>query len=151
MTISVAHPSALPEAIGQSAVGEWLQVDQERIQAFADATGDHQWIHLDAERAATGPFGATIAHGYLTLSLIPFLTGGLLAVDNAAMVVNYGLDRVRFLQPVKVGSKVRARIEVISAEESRQGWRVGSRTTIEIEGAEHPALVADTIALFVAG
>lgn len=151
MTISVAHPSALPEAIGQSAVGEWLQVDQERIQAFADATGDHQWIHLDAERAATGPFGATIAHGYLTLSLIPFLTGGLLAVDNAAMVVNYGLDRVRFLQPVKVGSKVRARIEVISVEESRQGWRVGSRTTIEIEGAEHPALVADTIALFVAG
>lgn len=151
MTISVAHPSALPEAIGQSAVGEWLQVDQERIQAFADATGDHQWIHLDAERAATGSFGATIAHGYLTLSLIPFLTGGLLAVDNAAMVVNYGLDRVRFLQPVKVGSKVRARIEVISAEESRQGWRVGSRTTIEIEGAEHPALVADTIALFVAG
>lgn len=151
MTISVAHPSALPEAIGQSAVGEWLQVDQERIQAFADATGDHQWIHLDAERAATGPFGATIAHGYLTLSLIPFLTGGLLAVENAAMVVNYGLDRVRFLQPVKVGSKVRARIEVISAEESRQGWRVGSRTTIEIEGAEHPALVADTIALFVAG
>lgn len=151
MTISVAHPSALPEAIGQSAVGEWLQVDQERIQAFADATGDHQWIHLDAERAATGPFGATIAHGYLTLSLIPFLTGGLLAVDNAAMVVNYGLDRVRFLQPVKVGSKVRARIEVISAKESRQGWRVGSRTTIEIEGAEHPALVADTIALFVAG
>ncbi|MBP6684750.1 MAG: MaoC family dehydratase [Leucobacter sp.] len=151
MTISVANPTALPEAIGQSAVGEWLQVDQERIQAFADATGDHQWIHLDAERAAEGPFGATIAHGYLTLSLIPFLTGGLLAVDNAAMVVNYGLDRVRFLQPVKVGSKVRARIEVMSAEESRQGWRVGTRTTIEIEGAEHPALVADTIALFVAG
>lgn len=151
MTISVSTPSALPEVVGQSAVGEWLQVDQERIQAFADATGDHQWIHLDAERAAAGPFGATIAHGYLTLSLIPFLTGGLLTVDNAAMVVNYGLDRVRFLQPVAVGSKLRARIEVISAEESRQGWRVGSRTTIEIENSEQPALVADTIALFVAG
>lgn len=151
MTIAIAHPSKLPEAVGKTATGEWLTVDQARILAFADATDDHQWIHLDAERAAAGPFGATIAHGYLTLSLLPFLTGGLVAVENAAMVVNYGLDRVRFLQPVTAGSRVRAQVEVISAEESRQGWRVGSRTTIEIEGAETPALVAETIALYVAG
>ncbi|GAA2837116.1 acyl dehydratase [Leucobacter komagatae] len=151
MTIAVAHPSELPQAIGQSAVSDWLLVDQERIQAFADATGDHQWIHIDVERAAAGPFGSTIAHGYLTLSLIPHLSGGLLAVENVAMAVNYGLDRVRFLQPVKAGSRVRARVEVVSAEESRQGWRVGSKTTIEIDGEETPALVADTIALYVAG
>ncbi|GAA1568682.1 putative enoyl-CoA hydratase 1 [Leucobacter aridicollis] len=151
MTISVAHPSALPEAIGQSAVSDWLLVDQARIQAFADATGDHQWIHLDAERAAAGPFGSTIAHGYLTLSLIPHLSGDLLAIDNVAMAVNYGLDRVRFLQPVKSGARVRARVEIASAEESKQGWRVGSKTTIEIEGEETPALVAETIALYVAG
>lgn len=151
MTIAVAHPSELPQAIGQSAVSDWLLVDQERIQAFADATGDHQWIHVDVERAAAGPFGSTIAHGYLTLSLIPHLSGGLLAVESVAMAVNYGLDRVRFLQPVKAGSRVRARVEVVSAEESRQGWRVGSKTTIEIDGEETPALVAETIALYVAG
>ena len=151
MTIAVAHPSELAQAIGQSAVSDWLLVDQERIQAFADATGDHQWIHVDVERAAAGPFGSTIAHGYLTLSLIPHLSGGLLAVESVAMAVNYGLDRVRFLQPVKAGSRVRARVEVVSAEESRQGWRVGSKTTIEIDGEETPALVAETIALYVAG
>lgn len=151
MTITVAHPSELPQAIGQSAVSDWLLVDQERIRAFADATGDHQWIHVDIERAAAGPFGSTIAHGYLTLSLIPYLSGGLLAVESVAMAVNYGLDRVRFLQPVKAGSRVRARVEVVSAEESRQGWRVGSKTTIEIDGEETPALVAETIALYVAG
>lgn len=151
MTIAVAHPSELPQAIGQSTVSDWLLVDQERIQAFADATGDHQWIHVDVEGAAAGPFGSTIAHGYLTLSLIPHLSGGLLAVESVAMAVNYGLDRVRFLQPVKAGSRVRARVEVVSAEESRQGWRVGSKTTIEIDGEETPALVAETIALYVAG
>ncbi|KIP53714.1 MaoC family dehydratase [Leucobacter komagatae] len=150
MTIKVSTAAELPQLVGSTATGEWLDIDQERITAFAEATGDEQWIHLDAERAANGPFGATIAHGYLTLSLIPRLASGLVSVENATMVVNYGLDRVRFLQPVRVNSRVRASIEIVSAEASRQGWRVGNRTTIEIEGSEQPALVADTIALYVA-
>ncbi|KAM9863978.1 MaoC family dehydratase [Leucobacter sp. BZR 635] len=150
MSVRIPHPSALPEAVGQSATGEWLRIDQDRITAFAEATGDHQWIHLDAARAAAGPFGATIAHGYLTLSLIPHLAAGLIAVEQVAMAVNYGLDRVRFLTPVIVGSRLRARVEVVSAEESRQGWRMKTSTTIEIEGSEQPALVSENIALYVA-
>lgn len=149
MTIVATHPSALPETIGQRATGDWFGIDQSRIQAFADATEDWQWIHLDAERAASGPFGATIAHGYLTLSLLPRLTAGLLEVDGAEMVVNYGLDRVRFLQPVTVGSRIRGITEITSVEGSAQGWRVGMTTTVEIEGSERPALVAETVALFI--
>lgn len=150
MTIAVSHPGRLAEAVGKSATGDWLLVDQGRIQDFADATGDHQWIHVDAERAASGPFGATIAHGYLTLSLVPRLVRGLLAVEGTAMAINYGLNRLRFLQPVRVDSRLRARIEVISAEEGAQGWRVETRTTVEIEGSEQPALVAENITLYVA-
>ncbi|MFB7892942.1 MaoC family dehydratase [Microbacterium sp. NPDC056044] len=149
MSIVVDSPAALADAIGTSAAGDWFAIDQQRIQAFADATEDWQWIHLDAERAATGPFGATIAHGYLTLSLLPRLTQGLLAVDGTAMVVNYGLDKVRFLQPVVVDSRVRAVTEVTSTESTPQGYRVGLRTTVELEGSTRPALVADTVALFV--
>ncbi|MGF6822769.1 acyl dehydratase [Microbacterium sp. ZKA21] len=151
MSILIEHPSALPDAVGRTATGDWFTIDQPRIQAFADATEDWQWIHLDAERATSGPFGATIAHGYLTLSLLPRLVAGLVLVDGATMVVNYGLDRVRFLQPVTAGSRVRAVTEVTGAEEGPQGWRLSSRTTVEIEGSERPALVADTLALFVAG
>lgn len=150
MTIAVSHPGRLAEAVGKSATGDWLLVDQGRIQDFADATGDHQWIHVDAERAASGPFGATIAHGYLTLSLVPRLVRGLLAVEGTAMAINYGLNRLRFLQPVRVDSRLRAHIEVISAEEGAQGWRVETRTTVEIEGSEQPALVAENITLYVA-
>jgi acyl dehydratase len=149
MSIAVSSPTELDAAIGQTATGEWFTIEQERIQAFADATEDWQWIHLDAERAASGLFGATIAHGYLTLSLIPRLTAGLLAIDGASMIVNYGLDRVRFLQPVTSGSRVRAAIEVTSVEASPQGYRVGIATTVEIEGASRPALVAGSIALVV--
>ena len=149
MSIVVDSPAALTDAVGSTAVGDWFTIDQQRIQAFADATEDWQWIHLDAERAASGPFGATIAHGYLTLSLLPRLTAGLLSVDGTAMVVNYGLDKVRFLQPVVVDSRVRAVTEVVSAEPSPQGYRVGLRTTVELDGSERPALVAETVALFV--
>lgn len=149
MSIVTAHPSELAQAIGSQATGEWFLIDQARIQAFADATEDWQWIHLDATRAASGPFGATIAHGYLTLSLLPRLTDGLLQVAGAEMVVNYGLDKVRFLQPVTAGSRVRAVTEITSAEAGPQGWRVGMRTTVEIEGSERPALVAETLALFI--
>lgn len=149
MTITVASPGSLPDAVGASATGDWFAIDQARIAAFADATEDWQWIHLDAERAAAGPFGATIAHGYLTLSLLPRLTEGLLEVGGTAMVVNYGLDKVRFLQPVTVDSRVRAVTEVASVESTPQGWRAGLRTTVELEGASRPALVAETVALFV--
>ena len=149
MSIVVDSPAALADAVGSTATGDWFAIDQQRIQAFADATEDWQWIHLDADRAASGPFGATIAHGYLTLSLLPRLTAGLLSVDGAAMVVNYGLDKVRFLQPVVVDSRVRAVTEVASAEPTPQGYRVGLRTTVELEGSERPALVAETVALFV--
>ncbi|GAA3921568.1 MaoC family dehydratase [Microbacterium invictum] len=149
MSIRVASVTELPSAVGQTAVGEWFEISQERIAGFADVTEDWQWIHLDAERAASGPFGGTIAHGYLTLSLLPRLADGLLEVDGVAMAVNYGLDKVRFLQPVRAGSRVRASTEVVSAEPGAQGTRVGLRTTVEIDGSERPALVAETIALFV--
>lgn len=149
MSIVASTPSALADTVGQSATGDWFEIDQARIQAFADATEDWQWIHLDAERAASGPFGATIAHGYLTLSLLPRLTEGLLQVDGTSMVVNYGMDKVRFLQPVTAGSRVRAVTEVNAADGGPQGWRVNARTTVEIEGSERPALVAETVALFI--
>lgn len=147
--IAVASPAELSQAVGQVATGDWFTIDQDRIQGFADVTEDWQWIHLDAERAAAGPFGATIAHGYLTLSLLPRLTAGLLSIDGAAMIVNYGLDKVRFLQPVVSGSRVRAVTELASVEPSPQGYRAGLTTTVELEKSPRPALVAETIALVV--
>jgi acyl dehydratase len=149
MTIVVDAPALLADAIGQSATSDWFRIDQERIATFADATEDWQWIHLDAERAASGPFGTTIAHGYLTLSLLPRLTAGLLSVGGTAMVVNYGLDRVRFVQPVPAGARVRAVTEIAAVEPGSQGYRVSMTTTVELEGSERPALVAQTVGLFV--
>ena len=147
---NVATPAELSNLVGTESVGqEWLTIDQGRIDAFAGATGDFQWIHVEPERAASGPFGATIAHGYLTLALLPTLTEGLLEVGGIRMAVNYGLDKVRFLQPVLVGSRLRARSEVMSVDESRQGYRVGLQVTVEIEGSDRPALIADTIVRFV--
>jgi acyl dehydratase len=147
--IRVDSPPALADAVGRTATGEWFEVTQERIAAFADATEDHQWIHLDAQRAAAGPFGSTVAHGYLTLSLLSHLASSLVAVGGTAMVVNYGLDRLRFLAPVPAGSRVRAVTEVLSAEPASTGVRLASKVTVEIEGAEKPALVAHTLALYV--
>ncbi|WP_248148864.1 MaoC family dehydratase [Microbacterium aoyamense] len=147
--IAVDSPAALADAVGRTATGDWFEIDQARIQAFADATEDWQWIHLDAARAQAGPFGATIAHGYLTLSLLPRLTAGLLSIGGTSMVVNYGLDRVRFLQPVTSGSRVRAVTELTSVDPSPQGLRAGLTTTVELEGSPRPALVAATIALVV--
>ena len=112
-----ATPSALLDAVGQDlGTTDWLEIDQERINAFAIATGDEQWIHVDPERAGAGPFGGTIAHGYLTLSLVPFFTAQLFDVRAVQMAINYGLDRVRFLQPVRSGSRVRASGSISSAE-----------------------------------
>ena len=125
-----------------------LSITQERINQFADATGDHQWIHVDPERAATGPFGKTIAHGYLTLSLANCFLPELLEVRNTSMGVNYGAERIRFPAPVPVGSEITASGEVISVEENKGGFKATIRMTITATGADRPACVVDTISIF---
>jgi acyl dehydratase len=143
-------PGALLDAVGADlgATG-WREIDQRRIDLFAEATDDHQWIHVEPGRAASGPFGGTIAHGYLSLSLLaPFLFE-LLQVDGTALVVNAGSDRVRFLSPVRAGSRVRATASIAGAERIPTGVRVRTAVTVEIEGAERPALVAETLTVFV--
>ncbi len=130
-------------------VSDWLVVGQDMIDRFADVTGDHQWIHVDRERAAAGPFGGTIAHGFLTLSLLPALSPqDWLAIPGVIGALNYGLNRVRFLTPVRAGSRVRGRVRMRSLE-ARGGGRVlvGNEATVEIEGEERPALVAETLVL----
>ena len=124
---------------------DWMEVDQARIDTFADATGDHQWIHVDPERAAAGPFGTTIAHGYLTLSLLPALTAGMVRVEGARMGVNYGLNRVRFPAPVPSGSRVRALVEVVEVTEIDGGAQVVATITVEREGGDKPVCVAETV------
>ncbi|MFF1691749.1 MULTISPECIES: MaoC family dehydratase [unclassified Streptomyces] len=147
MTKVFSSPAALAAAAGTHVgTGEWLSVDQQRIDRFADATGDHQWIHVDPERAASGPFGATIAHGYLTLSLLPTLVKQVYRTEGVTMAVNYGLNKVRFINPVRVGSKIRASVDIVSAEPVPGGYQVVSRVTVEIDGAEKPACVAETVA-----
>jgi len=127
---------------------EWATILQDRIDAFAEATGDHQWIHVDPERAATGPFGAPIAHGYLTLSLANLFLPDLIEVHGISMGVNVGVEKVRFPNPVRVGSRIRGRGEIVSAEEVGGGIQVVIRVTIEIEGVEKPACVVDTVSRF---
>lgn len=124
---------------------DWLEVTQDRVDTFADATGDHQWIHTDPERAATGPFGGTIAHGYLTLSLIIPLFNQLLAVEGISMSVNYGLDKVRFPHPVRVGAKIRLHGTVDSVEDVRGGVEMRLAFTVEIEGTDKPACAAAAV------
>jgi acyl dehydratase len=125
--------------LGKSA---WLEITQDRVNLFADATDDHQWIHVDPERAAAGPFGATIAHGYLTLSLVIPLFNDLLEVSGFSMGINYGLDKVRFPAPVKVGSKVRLGGVVAQADDVPGGVQLHVDFTVEVEGQDKPALVA---------
>ncbi len=135
--------AAVGEHLGYS---EWMVIAQDRVDAFAEATGDHQWIHVDAERAAAGPYGGTIAHGYLTLSLLPALGAQVYRVDGVPAAINYGLDRVRFPAPVPVGSRVRAGAELLSATPVPGGAiQAVVRFTVEIEGQDRPACVADTI------
>ncbi|UGQ11217.1 MaoC family dehydratase [Yinghuangia sp. ASG 101] len=124
---------------------DWLTIDQERIDRFADATGDHQWIHVDQERATQGPFGATIAHGYLTLSLLPYFSVQNYRVEGARMSVNYGLDKVRFVAPVKVGSRLRGVTELAQVTDVDGGAQLRFRTTVELDGSERPACVAETL------
>jgi acyl dehydratase len=144
---SIAELEAAIGAAPESS--DWMTIDQARIDEFAKATGDDQWIHVDPERAANGPFGTTIAHGFLTLSLISHLLFGLTTVEGSPMVINYGLDRVRFLGVVPVNSRVRAHVQLTAVAPAAQGVRVSSTVTIEIEGVEKPALIAESIALFV--
>lgn len=131
----------------------WLTIDQDRIDAFADATLDHQFIHVDEQRARRTPFGSTIAHGYLTMSLISHFAAECgVRPDNLVMAINYGSDKVRFLQPVKVDSRIRAHAVVKSVDERAPGQvLVKTRFTIEIEGEERPAMVAEILSLFVTG
>ena len=132
--------------VGQElGVGEWFEVTQDRINTFADATGDHQWIHVDEERAKSGPFGGTIAHGYLTLSLIPSLGGGSLGIDGVKMGINYGLDRVRFITPVPAGARVRARRKLVEVKEGEGFVQLKTEVAVEIEGKDKPACVAETL------
>lgn len=130
--------------------GGWHEITQAEINLFADATGDHQWIHVDLEKAAAGPFGAPVAHGYLTLSLIPLLVRDLYTVRGLSMGVNYGLNKVRFPSPVVVGSRVRAGAEIAEIADVPQGKQAVVRVTIEIEDNPKPACVAETVVLLVA-
>lgn len=124
---------------------DWVTVSQERVQQFADATGDHQWIHLDVERAKTGPFGGTIAHGYLTLSLGPHLLPQIWRVEGVSMGVNYGTNRVRFMSPVPVGSRIRAGAKLLDVTDVAGGKQVVLEVTFEVEGAAKPSCVAEVI------
>jgi acyl dehydratase len=123
-----------------------MTIDQQRVNAFADATEDHQWIHLDPQRAAAGPFGATIAHGFLTLSLLPHLIDQVYRVEGATMVINYGLNKVRFPAPVRVGSTVWAEVTLAEATEVTGGLQLVLHTTLQIEGGMKPGCVADYVA-----
>lgn len=139
--------SAEGESLGTT---DWITVDQGRIDTFAEATGDHQWIHVDPDKAAAGPFGTTIAHGLLTLSLLPLLTHQLYTVDGITMGINYGFDKVRFISPVRVGSRLRASAVIASVTPIPGGVQAKVVVTIELENSEKPACVAESIARFMA-
>ncbi|MGV9744408.1 MaoC family dehydratase [Rhodococcus zopfii] len=138
--------AAVGEHLGYS---EWLEITQERVNTFADATGDHQWIHVDPERAASGPYGTTIAHGYLTLSLLPVLGSQIFTVEGLKMRINYGSNKVRFPAPVPVGSKIRAGVTVTSVERTAKGANLIVSYTVEVDGGDKPALIAETVAVLV--
>jgi acyl dehydratase len=138
--------AAKGESLGFS---EWHKITQEQVNAFADATGDHQWIHVDIDRAASGPFGGTIAHGYLTVSLLPILSMEIFRIENLTMGINYGLDRVRFPSPVPTGSSIRAEATLTDVKQTHLGSLASIRMRVEIEGQEKAACVADTLSLFV--
>ena len=149
MTTTFDNPSALLSATGQHlGFSDWLEIDQQRIDQFADATGDHQWIHVDPQRAAEGPFGKTIAHGYLTLSLANCFLPELIRVDNVSMGVNYGTEKIRFPAPVPVDSLIAAEGEIIAVEENKGGYKATIRVTITAEGSDRPACIVDTISIF---
>lgn len=143
-------PDALLDAVGTDlGTSEWVAIEQDRIDGFAQATGDHQWIHVDPEQAAAGPFGATIAHGYLTLALTNQFLPEIVRVDNVSMGINYGAEKVRFPQPVVVGSRVRGSAVLTDAREIAGGVQAVITITVEIEGAEKPACVVESVSRFL--
>lgn len=135
----------LRSAKGSLGVSEWIVIDQARIDTFAGVTQDHQWIHVDPERASNGPFGTTIAHGFLTLSLLPAIGGQVYRVEGVKMGINYGLNKVRFTAPVPVGSRVRGSLELVEVSDVDGGVQVTNKITIEIDGTVRPALVAESL------
>jgi len=140
----------LTDAVGEDlGTTDWLEVSQDRVDEFADATGDHQWIHVDVDRAKEGPFGGTIAHGYLTLSLIPQFTPQLFSLETPGARLNYGVNKVRFPNPVKVGARIRATAEIVSVDDVPAGKQMVTRYTVEIEGEAKPACVAETVVLLL--
>ena len=142
-------PADLKTAVGQHlGYSDWLTITQERINQFADATGDHQWIHVDPARAKDGPFGACIAHGYLTLSLVNLFLPQIVEVRGIRMGVNYGADKVRFPAPVRVGARIRGGGELVAVDEVKGGVQATIRVTVEIDGSDRPGCVVDTISRF---
>ncbi|MEU1915942.1 MaoC family dehydratase [Streptomyces massasporeus] len=137
--------SAVGEQLGYT---DWLDIDQKRIDLFAEATGDHQWIHVDPEKAAAGPFGTTIAHGYLTLSLLPLFGPQLIAVEGVKMGVNYGTNKVRFPAPVPVNSRLRATATISAVDEVPDGVQVAVAFSVEREGGDKPVCVAESVARY---
>ncbi|MGW1890959.1 MaoC family dehydratase [Streptomyces sp. NPDC002004] len=137
--------AAVGEPMGPS---DWLEIDQKRIDLFADATGDHQWIHVDPEKAAAGPFGTTIAHGYLTLSLLPALVPQVMRVEGMRMGINYGTEKVRFPAPVPVGSRLRATAVLKDVTEAGGGVQVTAAVTVEREGGDKPVCVAESVSRY---
>ena len=138
------------EAAGQElGTSEWVEIDQQRVDTFADATGDHQWIHVDVDRAKEGPFGGTIAHGYLTLSLVPWLGSKVFSFDTPGAKLNYGVNKVRFPNPVRVGKRVRAHVAMGEVTDLPAGKQITLRYTIEIEDEAKPACVAETVVLLL--
>ena len=148
--LEVERGSDLTAYVGKEiGVSDWYTVTQEQIDKFADATGDHQWIHVDPERAAAGPFGTTIAHGYLTLSLSNALLPEIVEVQGVSMGVNYGVGKVRFPAPVRVGSRIRASAELVAAEDVPGGVQTTVLITVELEGSEKPACVIESLSRYL--
>jgi len=138
------------EAAGtELGTSDWVLIDQDRVNRFADATGDHQWIHVDVERAKAGPFGGTIAHGYLTLSLVPWLGSQVFTLQTPGAKLNYGVNKVRFPNPVRVGKRVRTHVSIADVTDIPTGKQLTVRHTIEIEGETKPACVAETVVLLL--
>jgi acyl dehydratase len=138
--------SAAGEEIGTT---DWVEIDQDRVNAFAEATGDHQWIHVDVERAKDGPFGGTIAHGYLTLSLVPWLGSQVFALETPGAKLNYGVNKVRFPNPLRVGKRIRATVKINGVADVSAGKQLTVGYTVEIEGEDKPACVAESVVLLL--
>ena len=150
MVTVFSSPDELLSRVGDNlGSSDWITIEQNRIDGFADATGDHQWIHVDPEQAASGPFGATIAHGYLTLALTNQFLPEIVRVDNVSMGINYGVNKVRFPQPVVVGSKVRGTAVLADAQEINGGVQAVITITVEIEGADKPACIVESVSRFL--